>query len=191
MDIIRGLFARPGMDRSRLAMFLGVAAIVFVVDQASKALIRRSLEIGETWPASWEVIRLTHVQNTGAAFGMLQGQAPYLAFLSVFLMLALVAFLATLPSHTRWYPLALSGILGGAVGNFSDRVRMGHVTDFIDPMRYPAFNLADSAIVIGVALVIVLTLFGHEDPAAEPAWDRDAATAEEQPRDERASEAHT
>lgn len=188
MDIIRGLLARPGMDRSRLAVFLGVAGAVFVVDQVSKAVVRRSLEIGETWPAGWEVIRLTHVQNSGAAFGMLQGQAPYLAFVSIFMMLALVAFLATLPSHTRWYPLALSGILGGAVGNFVDRIRMGHVTDFIDPMRYPSFNLADSAIVVGVALVVILTLFGHEDPSARPTAE---ASTDEQPRDERASEART
>ncbi|MDA1010566.1 MAG: signal peptidase II [Chloroflexi bacterium] len=168
METLRQLFFKPAMSGSRLATFLGLAVVVILLDQATKAGIRAWLPPGETWPDGWTVIRFSHVHNSGAAFGILQGQTSYLAVASVFAILAIVLFLATLPSHTRWYPLALSGILGGAIGNFIDRVRLGYVTDFIDPMRYPAFNLADSAIVLGVVLVGFLTLFGHEDPTGAP-----------------------
>ncbi|MEX2375669.1 MAG: signal peptidase II [Dehalococcoidia bacterium] len=164
MNIFRQALANPGTTGRRLGAFLGFALLIFVLDQATKAMVRNWLPLGETWPEGWTVIRIAHVQNTGAAFGIFQGGTSYLAIASVFAILAIVVFLVTLPSHTRWYPLALSGILGGAVGNLVDRVRLGYVTDFIDPMRYPSFNVADSAIVLSVGLVAFLTLFGHEDP---------------------------
>jgi signal peptidase II len=179
---------RPLLSGRRLGAFLGAALLVVVADQATKAIVRTTLLPGETWPEGWELIRIAHVQNSGAAFGVLQGGASYLAAVSVIAMAAIVVFLVTLPSHTRWYPLALSGILGGAVGNFIDRVRFGHVTDFIDPTHYPAFNVADSAIVLGVALVAFLTLFGHEDPSHVPDADDEVGTATE--RTER-DEVHT
>jgi len=76
-------------------------------------------------------------------------------------------FLLTLPAHSRFYPTALSLILGGAIGNLIDRLRLGAVTDFIDPIYYPAFNLADSSIVIGVAALLLLSwLDGREERAA-------------------------
>jgi len=162
------------MTGRRLALFLGLAFIVFVLDQATKAAVRASMVPGETWPEGWTLIRVAFVKNSGAAFGIFQGQTTYLAFASFFAILAIVVFLATLPSHTRWYPLALSGILGGAVGNLVDRIRLGYVTDFIDPTHYPAFNVADSAIVLGVGLVAFLTLFGHEDPSHSAARDADS-----------------
>ncbi len=168
MEIFRQALANPGMTGRRLGAFLGFALLILGLDQVTKAIVRGWLHPGETWPEGWTVIRLSHVHNTGAAFGIFQGATPYLAIASVIAILALVVFLVTLPSHTRWYPLALSGILGGAMGNLVDRVRLGYVTDFIDPMRYPSFNVADSAIVLSVILIAVLTLFGNEDHASEP-----------------------
>lgn len=180
--LLARLTRRPLLSGRRLGAFLGAALLVAVADQATKALVRATLLPGEAWPEGWELIRIAHIQNSGAAFGVMQGAASYLAIASVLAMGAIVVFLVTLPSHTRWYPLALSAILGGAVGNFVDRVRLGYVTDFIDPIHYPAFNVADSAIVLGVALVAFLTLFGHEDPSPEPGVEEGAA---EQPhRDE-------
>lgn len=141
----------------RLRGFLSVAVLVVVVDQATKALVRDHLPFDRPWPAGWTLIRLARVENTGAAFGILQGAGGFLVVASLVAVSAITFFLLTLPAQSRLYTIALSLILGGAVGNLIDRVRVGSVTDFIDPTHYPAFNLADSAIVIGVCTLLVLS----------------------------------
>lgn len=148
----------------RLVAFLSIAAVVLGADQWSKALVRERLDFGETWPPGWELIRFTHVENTGAAFGIFQGAGDVLMLVALFLVAVLTFVLLTQPWITRWYTLALSAILGGALGNLVDRVRLGAVTDFIDPTHYPAFNIADSAIVCGVIAILVLTWFTPEHP---------------------------
>ena len=80
-----------------------------------------------------------------------------LMIIALVLVAALTFVLLTQPWVTRWYTLALSAILGGAVGNLVDRVRLGAVTDFIDPTHYPAFNIADSAIVVGIGAILLLS----------------------------------
>lgn len=174
---------RPGVFRSavvvRLLMVLTVVATVIALDQATKAMVRAWLAPGERWPSDWTWIQISHVHNTGAAFGILQGSSPFLASAAVITIAAIAYFLFTLPDHHRWYPLALALILGGASGNLIDRVRLGHVTDFIDPWRYPAFNVADSAIVVGVIAVIILTIFEREpahDHAPRPLAEREASS---------------
>lgn len=149
--------------RHRLGLFLAIAGVVLVLDQATKALIRGWLRPGETWPEGWELINLTHVRNTGAAFGILQDAGGFLVIAALAGIGAMTFFLLTLPAHSRWYPAALSLILGGAIGNLVDRVRLGHVTDFVNPTHYPAFNVADSAIVIGVISIAALSFFESRD----------------------------
>lgn len=164
--------SRPDrLDGRRLAAFFGVALVVVVLDQLTKAGIRGWLQRGETWPEGWELIRLAHVHNTGAAFGILQGASTLLIVVTLVAIAAITFFLLTLPSHTRWYRVALSGILGGAIGNLIDRVRLGHVTDFIDPTHYPAFNVADSAIFLGVVGIAIISFFapGDLEPREEAA----------------------
>lgn len=153
----------------RLARFLLVAGIVVALDQATKAVIRGWLHPGERWPADAELLVFSHVHNTGAAFGILQGAGTFLVIATLITIGAITFYLLTLPAHSKFYPLALSLILGGAIGNLIDRVRLGYVTDFIDPTHYPAFNLADSAIVIGIIAVAILSFFEQDDPSAEPA----------------------
>ena len=157
----------------RMATFLSIAAVVIGVDQWTKALVRARLELGETWPAGWELIRLTHVENTGAAFGILQGAGGPLIIVGLCLVAVITFVLLTQPSQNRVYTVALSCILGGAIGNLIDRVRLGAVTDFIDPTHYPAFNVADSSIVCGVAALMLLTWFGNSAPSADPIARRD------------------
>ena len=142
-----------------MGVFLSVAALVVLADQGAKALVRARLEYGATWPGGWELIRLTHVENTGAAFGILQGAGGALTIVTLVAMVAITGVLFTLTRSPRLYPLALSAILGGAIGNLIDRVRLGAVTDFIDPTHYPAFNIADSAIVVGVFTLLALAWF--------------------------------
>lgn len=163
--------ARPGAWRARItrvATFLAIAAAVVLVDQWTKALVRARLEIGETWPAGWEIIRLTHVENTGAAFGILQNASGPLMVIGLALAAGVTFVLLALPSRNRLYAIALSGVLGGAVGNLIDRVRLGAVTDFIDPTHYPAFNVADSAIVVSVGALLLLTWFSDDDAPTVP-----------------------
>ena len=150
----------------RLAAFLSVAAVVLAADQWTKALVRARLDYGDTWPDGWTLIRITHVENTGAAFGIFQGAGGALTVVALGLVAAITFVLLTLPVTSRFYTIALSAILGGALGNLIDRLRLGAVTDFIDPAYYPAFNIADSAIVCGVIALLALTWF--EKPAPPP-----------------------
>lgn len=149
----------------RLAPWLGLAAFVVAIDQGTKAIVRSRLDLYEAWPAGWDLIRFQHIENTGAAFGILQGAGTFLIVATFGAIVAITLFLLTLPSHGRLYQVALSMILGGAIGNLIDRVRLGAVTDFIDPTHYPAFNLADSSIVCGV---ILLAFLAFRDEGGSP-----------------------
>jgi signal peptidase II len=137
-----------------------VAAIVLVVDQLSKALVLTFLAPGA--PHAEVVIvprllRLYYVENTGAAFGLFQGKNPLLAFLAFGVVVALVVWFRKLVRF--WLgALALGLQLGGAVGNLIDRFRHGFVVDFIDFSFWPTFNVADSAITIGVLMLLYVLL---------------------------------
>jgi len=147
-----------GVRARQARLFAAIALAAVVLDQATKAVIRGWLAEGETWPAGVELIRISHVENTGAAFGILQGAGPLLILSSFVGVVVVLALLYVAPAADRLYTAALALVLGGAVGNLIDRVSRGEVTDFIDPTHYPAFNLADSSIVVGVIALIVLSL---------------------------------
>jgi signal peptidase II len=155
-----------------------VAAIVLVVDQLSKTLVLTFLAPGA--PHAEVVIvpgllRLYYVENTGAAFGLFQGKNPLLAFLAFGVVVALVVWFRELVRF--WLgALALGLQLGGAVGNLIDRFRHGFVVDFIDFSFWPTFNVADSAITIGVLMLLyVLLRQGQlESPRAREAEKIDA-----------------
>jgi signal peptidase II len=157
---------------ARLRPFLAIALIVVLADQVSKVVIRGWLAVGESWPGRDGLLQLTHVENSGAAFGILQDARVFLLIMPVVGIGALLVFLYVAPISGRLYTTALAFVLGGATGNFIDRATgEGSVTDFIDPTHYPAFNLADSAIVVGVATIVLLSFFEDSDEpaAAEPA----------------------
>ncbi len=132
--------------------YLGI--LLFALDQGSKAWVRHSFHIGESRPLIDGVLHLTYVQNTGAAFGLLQGQT-YL-IIAVTLLVALVLFLNRkefVRDHLGVRIAYTFGIAGG-LGNLLDRILHGWVTDFIDLRVWPVFNVADSSIFVGVALLI-------------------------------------
>jgi len=142
--------------RWRNVVFFLAALLIAVADQLSKTWIRTNLAVGQSLP---EVgfLRLTHVHNTGAAFGLFHGQTFPLTIVSLVGVAALLFYAVLLYRHfpfldnrLAWVGLGL--ILGGTVGNLIDRLRLGYVTDFIDFGFWPAFNLADSAIVVGVII---------------------------------------
>jgi len=137
----------------RDAPFFLVAAAVFVLDQLTKAIIRDWLAVGESWPSEDWLVKLTHVTNSGAAFGILQGQGLFLTVTAVIAIGAIVFYYAYPPLEHGLMRVAMGLLLGGAFGNLLDRVRFGEVTDFVDFPRYPEFNVADSSIVIGLIII--------------------------------------
>ena len=132
-----------------------VAVAVVAADQATKALVRANIDIGSR-DGVFPGVELVHVRNRGVAFGLFADGGFILVAIGAACVVALLAFFAT---HSRrplvWLPTGL--LLGGAAGNLIDRLHQGYVTDFIDLPLWPAFNLADSAITIGVlSLLYVL-----------------------------------
>jgi signal peptidase II len=151
--------ARPVRGGRKWWVLFVVAAIVFAADQATKYLIRSHLQIGEAWPSLSAPIHLEHVTNSGAAFGMLQNQTAFLVITSLIGLGAIVLYFVYPPFHHPLLRVAFGLMLGGAIGNLLDRVRVGNVTDFIKFPHYATFNVADSAICIGVAILAWFLLF--------------------------------
>jgi signal peptidase II len=145
--------------------FYLLAIMIVIMDQAVKAWVRQSLALGETialWPG---VFHLTYTQNRGMAFSLLEGATPLLA--AAALLVSGVIIAAQRRAGNRMplvYGLALSLPLGGAVGNLIDRVWLRFVTDLFDfrLINFPVFNVADSAITIGIALLAWRTLTAKE-----------------------------
>lgn len=143
-------------------ILLITAALVLPLDQLSKIYIDRRFALYESLTVIENFFSITYVRNPGAAFGILSDSAWRLPF---FITIGLVAtgailwYISRLDPHSRWLPLSLALVLTGAVGNLIDRIRIGEVIDFIDVHWYqyhwPAFNVADSAITVGVGMLLV------------------------------------
>jgi signal peptidase II len=145
--------------RGRLVTFLyGTAAAVFAADQITKYIVVRTLAGGEPARIIPGVLHLDYTTNAGGAFGLFGG-VPWL-FFAASVVVALVIVYASTRLTSAATAVALGLILGGAVGNLTDRIARGpgvsgRVVDFIDFQVWPAFNLADSAIVIGALTMVV------------------------------------
>lgn len=130
-----------------------LAAVVVVLDQISKALVVEEIQPGDLVHVIGP-LDFTHSHNDGVAFGLAGGGGIFVILLAAAALVALGAFIASAPkSNLTWIAGGL--ILGGAAGNLIDRIRIGHVTDFILLPSWPAFNLADCAITVGVILLII------------------------------------
>jgi len=163
--------AHPRMTVQRYAAWLALAASVVALDLWTKHLALTSLELFRPVPVTaWFNLTLAH--NTGAAFSLLADGGGWQRWLFIVvasgISLFLLAWLWRLPLVARALPVSLMLILGGAVGNLIDRIRFGYVVDFIDlhyaGWHWPAFNLADSAIVIGVGLMLLESMFPPRPP---------------------------
>ncbi len=157
-----------GSSRSkfRWALFLGVAAVVLSLDQVSKHLVLSRLPVGGAWnpiPVLQPFFTITHVTNTGAAFGLFQDWGTLFAIIAVLVVIGMVVFYRYLPPDAMRLRVSLGLQLGGALGNLVDRVRLGTVVDFIDFKFWPVFNLADTAIVCGVSILAIYLLFSGQE----------------------------
>ncbi len=146
--------------------WLWVSVLVVVADQLSKLWVTATFNKGETL-ALLPVFNLTLVHNPGASFGFLGEAGGWQRWLftlvAVGVSVWLVIWLKSLKPGQRWLPLALTLILGGALGNLWDRLYLGYVVDFLDfyvgSWHWPAFNIADTAIFIGAVMLIIDSLF--------------------------------
>jgi len=152
-----------------------IAGSICVLDQVTKAMVVATIAVYDTIPVIPGFFNLTHIYNPGGAFGFLSRSTSELRHLffmvSSFAAMGLILFLyIKTPPKQRLLEFALALILGGAIGNIIDRVRIGKVIDFLDVyirnLHWPAFNVADSAITVGICLFIVHLLF-IELPAKE------------------------
>lgn len=145
--------------------YYAIAVIAFLIDYVSKQIIDRTVALNtEKIPVLGDFFIITHIRNRGAAFGMLQEQRWFFLVITMIVVIGIVWYLQrSYRTGSRLLLIALAMILGGAVGNFLDRAFYGEVIDFLqfnfgENYTFPIFNLADTAIVCGVGLVILDTL---------------------------------
>jgi signal peptidase II len=149
---------------------LGLA--VFAADQLSKGWIQATLGPEprvKALPLAGDWLALVYSRNTGVAFGLFQNMPQFFTMTSLVITAgALYAYATYLPKYSPWVQAAIGLIVGGAVGNIVDRLRMGSVVDFISIGWWPVFNLADSAIAVGVTLLAAYLIFIGDEPAPAP-----------------------
>jgi len=154
-------------------LFLGAIALVLIVDQLTKAWVIARLPLYEPtdlWQWLTPILSFTFVKNTGVAFGLLQGLGRAFALLPVLVAAAIVVYRRSLPVGDLWVHLSLGFVVGGALGNVIDRLLRGYVVDFLDvnfrPLQtWPVFNVADSAVVVGVAILLLDTFLADTEEA--------------------------
>jgi signal peptidase II len=152
--------------RRAILRAVAVAVAVVALDQATKAIVRGSIGRGER--VEGPLIDLVNTRNAGVAFGFLSGGGAIVAVLAGLALVALLAFFATHAGRPLvWLPVGL--LIGGAAGNLIDRAAEGSVTDFIDPPLWPAFNVADMAITVGVLVLLYVIEGPPSRGSARPA----------------------
>lgn len=152
-------------DSGRMLRFGGLAALVFFADQASKVFVCRSLSMGEFVSLVGSVFGIRLTANTGAAFSLFASGGTLLIAITL-IAIGMILYYARRVSHAHRLVLpALALQLGGALGNLVDRVRLGHVIDFIYTSFWPTFNVADVAITVGVGLLCYSLLVCPEGKA--------------------------
>lgn len=165
------------MIKKKYIWLLLISGLLVAIDQLIKVYVHTNFHLGESVPVLPQLFNLTYVRNPGAAFGFLAETHP--AFRELFFLImppiALVIILTifnTVRENDYFQIVALSSIFGGAIGNYIDRIRFRYVIDFLDfhfynKYSWPAFNIADMAIVGGVILLLILMLLESKNPSEE------------------------
>jgi len=155
---------RPlGAGATQWAGLAAIAGAAVAADQLTKQVVARALELGEEVQIAGP-FSIHHVHNSGIAFGLFSSATGIVIALTAVAVVWMLVFFARSGARHPVLPVALGFVLGGSVSNLLDRVRLGHVTDFLDLRYWPAFNLADSFIVIGVVILFVVLFFSDREP---------------------------
>ncbi len=149
-------------------LLISTIALVFLIDQLSKYLVKANLRLYESWPSEG-IVRLTYGANTGTAFGLFPNQTFVLIVASLAAIAFLYYFYKTHALDSRLLRLSIGLQLGGAFGNLFDRLRTGAVVDFLDVGWWPIFNIADSCVVIGIIILASAVILGE---GAQPERER-------------------
>ncbi|HET6744598.1 MAG TPA: signal peptidase II [Candidatus Limnocylindria bacterium] len=154
--------AHPGQLRAELLALGLTAAVVLLADQATKAIVAASIELGGRVQVIGDLVVLWHVRNTGAAFSLFQGGQAFFLIVTVLAFGMLLYFQRAFRGRGLLLHVVLGLVLGGTLGNLIDRVRLGYVTDFVSvgvgDLRWPTWNVADASLVVGIiSLVVYLT----------------------------------
>jgi signal peptidase II len=164
-----------GTGEPRWILFAALAATVIVLDQLTKAWIVANVDPGRPTIILGDNLRLVVSHNTGALFGLFRDQAPLFALLSVG-VIGLIAWYHGRTGRSLYMTIALGLLLGGAIGNFIDRFRLGYVVDFVDAgigsLRWYTFNVADSAISTALVLLLAVAIWPSLASRWEPAMGR-------------------
>ena len=142
------------MDRKYMTIF-STALIIIIIDQVAKFLIKTNFQLNQTLPIISNIFHLTYIHNFGAGFGILQHQKYFLIFISIIVIGFIFYYLDRIRNNERLLQMLVGFVLGGTIGNLTDRIINGYVIDFLDFRIWPIFNFADSFVTIGVVGLIM------------------------------------
>jgi signal peptidase II len=160
VSVVERRLSADGLQWLSLAL---VAFAALLADQITKHVVASQLAVGEEVDVVGP-FSIHHVHNSGIAFGLFAGATSMVIVLTAVAVVWMLVFFARAGARHPVLPVALGLLIGGSVSNLADRVRLGHVTDFLDLRFWPAFNLADMCIVVGVVLLVSTMLAGERSP---------------------------
>jgi len=140
-------------------MIFSVACSIFILDMITKFIAVKSLVQGQSVKVLHNIFHITLVFNDGTAFGLFRGKREFFILLSLMVIIFMIVFIRRHKVRDAVLSIALGLILGGACGNLADRIRFGYVIDFFDLRVWPVFNVADSAVTVGVAIILLKILY--------------------------------
>ena len=149
-------------------IYYAIAAVIIAADQFTKWLVLQNMEIGERIPVIEPYLAWLSHRNRGAAWGMLEGQMWLFAIITIAVIVGILYYFHKHAKGQPLFQLSLMVILGGAIGNFIDRMLRGEVVDFVDVLipvinyDFPIFNIADAALTIGVILMIIFVIYDEK-----------------------------
>lgn len=146
-------------------IFLLVIMGVLAMDQVAKFIVQSNMIEGQSTPVIDGIFHLTYVRNPGAAFGIFPDRTSFFILVTLLVIIIVVFFYRQIPREKILMRMALGLMVGGALGNLLDRIRLGRVVDFFDFQVWPVFNIADMAVVFGVGILILELLRSKDEEA--------------------------
>jgi len=150
------------MNKNIFKLFY-ISIPVIIIDQLTKRIVEKNIFLGGRVNIIKGILDISHVSNNGAAFGILRGW-NWIFIIITLIAIGFVFFYYRRFQESNWMRTSLGFLLGGAIGNLIDRIRIGHVTDFVDFRFWPSFNVADISVSIGAVMLLIYMLRYNEEP---------------------------